>query len=431
MEKVKFSPAAFGGEVHIPPSKSFAHRALICSALSGGNVKVNNISTSSDMEATGNFIRALSMNVIPDGKGNVSIEGELKIPGDPITVDCIESGSTLRFIIPIMAALGVSCTFVGRGLLPTRPIGVYSELLPSHGVSFEGNGLPCKISGKLTSGDFSLPGNISSQFISGLMFALPLLEGDSRIIITTELESESYIDITISVLQKYGINIERTDYGYFVKGNQKYKAVDQTVEGDWSQAAFYMNLGAFSKDPIRVRGLDKNSVQGDRKCLEVYGKLGVKAEFEGDVLLISNPAATYDSCGLKAAEVSVTDIPDMVPALAVCMAMAEGESRITDAARLRIKESDRLKAITEAINAIGGKVTELPEGLIIEGVGRFTAGEVQGCNDHRIVMAVSTAAARAEGDIVSTDPHSINKSYPEYFEHYNSLGGKANVINMG
>ena len=431
MEKVKFSPAVFGGEVHIPPSKSFAHRALICSALSGGNVKVNNISTSRDMEATGNFIRALGMDVVPDGKGNVTIEGGMKLPEEPITVDCIESGSTLRFIIPIMAALGVSCTFVGSGLLPSRPIGVYSELLPVHGVSFEGNGLPCTIKGKLSPGDFSLPGNISSQFISGLMFALPLIDGDSRIIITTELESESYIDITISVLQKYGINIERTDYGYFVKGDQKYKAVDHTVEGDWSQAAFYMNLGAFSKEPIRVHGLDPHSVQGDRKCMEVYGKLGVRAEFEGDVITISNPAVTHESCGLKATEVSVTDIPDMVPALAVCMAMAEGESRITDAARLRIKESDRLKAITEAINAIGGKVTELPEGLIIKGVSHFTSGEVKGCNDHRIVMAVSTAAARAQGDIVSTDPHSINKSYPEYFEHYNSLGGKANVINMG
>ena len=431
MEKLKLSPAVFGGEVTIPPSKSFAHRALICAALSGGNSNIYNISLSRDIIATVDFLSILGMKLVPEGQANAKVCGQMKLPKGEVFLNCIESGSTLRFLIPVMAALGISCTFSGSGLLPQRPVGVYRELLPAHGVSFEGEGLPCRIKGKLTGGDFCLPGNISSQFISGLMFALPLLEEDSKIILTTKAESKSYIDITVSVLKDFGILIEKTDYGWFVKGGQKYKATDYTVEGDWSQAVFFMNLGAFSKDKIRIRGLNPDSLQGDRKCLEIYRKMGVKAVFEGDVLVVNNPTADEDHCGLKALEISAADITDMIPALSVVLAVAEGESLIRDAGRLRIKESDRLSAISNAINAMGGKATELAEGLVIEGCKVFAGGEVNGCNDHRIVMAAATAAARVMGDIVVTDPYSINKSYPNFYKDYNNLGGKANVINLG
>lgn len=423
MEKAKFAPSDFNGKISIPPSKSFAHRAMICAALCGGDVRIDNIASSRDMEATENFLAAVGIEVMPTENG-IRLSGGLKIPEAPVAVNCIESGSTLRFVIPVMAALGIETEFVGEGRLPSRPIGIYSALLPEHGVEFTGEGLPCKIKGKLKSGDYYVPGNISSQFITGLMLALPLLEGDSRIIITTQIESQGYLDITVGVLAAYGVLIERTDYGYLVKGNQRYKRHDYTVEGDWSQAAFFFNLAALSGGEISISGLNENSLQGDRSCVDLYSRIGVRCRFEAGELIVNGGE-------LHALDVSASEIPDMVPALAVCLAVSDGKSTIYDAGRLRIKESDRLSAVANMISGLGGRISEEGDSLVIHGVPMFRGGTVDGCNDHRIVMAAATAAAKSAGDIVVSDAMSVNKSYPDFYRDYNSIGGKADVVGLG
>ena len=237
MAEVTFRPAKVAGDVQIPPSKSAAHRALLCAALCETACTVSPIDASADMQATLNGIRAMGRTAdFADGAVRIA-PGTL--PTEPVTVDCGESGSTLRFLIPIFAALGIPATFVGHGRLPERPIGVYTDLLPRHGISVETKGgLPLQIAGKLTAGEYRLPGNISSQFITGLLFALPLLEADSTIELTTELESKGYIDLTLGVLRRFGIKILETETGWAVPGGQKYMGTNCTVEGDWSQAAF-------------------------------------------------------------------------------------------------------------------------------------------------------------------------------------------------
>ncbi len=428
MADVIFNKAVTGGEIRLPSSKSVAHRAIICASLAKGKSVIYGIDESEDMKATFGFINAVGKKYTYDTTGDYSVltieDNDMKNTTSQIEVDCIESGSTLRFIIPILSALGVSAKFVGSGRLPQRPIGVYNEILT--GVTTHGDGLPFTIDGKLQSGDFRIRGDISSQFITGLLFALPLLDGDSKIILTTELQSESYVDITVDVLKTFGIAIERTDYGYFVNGNQAYKNMEYHVEGDWSHAIFFMVMATFSDEPIRLKGLNMNSKQGDKKCVDLFKEMGLNIKCEDDVLVLAKPVTS-----LKAISVDVGDIPDMVPALTCAMATAEGKSEITNAKRLRIKECDRLSAISNNVNALGGNVEEFDDALHITGVKTLNGGTVSGYNDHRIVMAMSTLRAKCENDISVSDSHSINKSYPKFYEDYKKLGGDCNVVNMG
>lgn len=421
MEKVVFKKAVTGGEITLPPSKSVAHRAMICAALANGNSVIENIDNSKDMIATMNFLKAIGKKICYENKC-LKISGEINI--DETEIDCIESGSTLRFVIPVMAALGVKTKFTGSGRLPQRPIGVYTEILK--GLETRGEGLPFFIDGKLKSGEFSIRGDISSQFISGLLFALPLLEGDSKIILTTKLESESYVNITIDVMAQFGVFVERTDYGYSVKGSQEYKAQNYTVEGDWSQAAFFMSMAAFCENEITLNGLRWKSQQGDKECFEVFRHMFVELNYRNKNFVAKKP-----SLNLQPIEIDVSNIPDMVPALACTLALANGTSKITGARRLRLKESDRLMAISKAINALGGKVSELEDGLIIEGVKTLKGGTVNAYNDHRILMAVSALRAVCTGDIEISDPHCVEKSYPDFYKDYEKLGGIVNVINVG
>lgn len=426
MANIIYQKPVLGGTVNIPPSKSVAHRAVICGALSNSDCTIFNIDKSSDMLATMNFIKAIGKDFEYDYQSKtLKIVGNGQDPfANPTELNCIESGSTLRFVIPVMSALGISTKFTGSGRLPQRPIGLYKDILK--GVNTKGDGLPFYIDGKLESGDFEVRGDISSQFITGLLLALPLLKGDSKIILTSELQSKSYVDITIDVMKDFGVTVTETDFGYEVKGGQAYTAKDYTVEGDWSQTAFFLAMGAFAKNPIRLSGLKKESKQGDKKCLEVFKNMLVKSQFIGEDLVIAKPMGRP-----TAISIDVGDIPDMVPALACVMALADGTSEITNAKRLRIKESDRLNAIANAINALGGEVTELEDGLIIKGVKRLNGTLVEGCNDHRIVMAMSSLTACCVGDIEVTDSHSINKSYPDFYKDYTKLGGGLHGIDLG
>lgn len=419
MNKVIFSKSKIGGEITVPPSKSFAHRSIICAALSGGNCKVFNFTTSKDMEATLNFVTAIGMGY--EVQGNVL--RIFKSRSMAQNVNCMESGSTLRFVLPILGALGISTTLTGHGRLPERPMEVYSNLLPKFGVSMSSSNLPISIDGKLKSGVYEVPGNISSQFITGLLFALPLVDGNSEIHVIGDFQSKSYIDITLSVMKYYGVEILETNYGYKVKGNQQYKSVDYTVEGDWSQTAFFLTMGALSKDYLTIKGLNINSVQGDRKALELYKKIGADIVVGENIQIKKGEIRPFD--------VDAKDIPDVIPTLCACLALANGESLIYNAERLRIKESDRLLSTQKAINAIGGKVEILNDSLKIYGVKEFTSGKVDGYNDHRIVMTVASVMEAVKGDVEVSDPLSVNKSYPLFYEDFEKIGGVANVINMG
>ena len=415
MNNVNVEPSQLNGTVAIPPSKSDVHRAIICGALSRGKCVISPVDLSEDIKATIGCVETLGAKV-NISEGVLTIDGSEMFKGNNYQIFCNESGSLLRFIIPVVSAMGISATFTGAGRLPERPIGIYLDCLPKAGVKCTTkSGLPLTVEGQLQSGEFEIPGNVSSQFITGLLFALPLLKEDSKIILTSPLESVAYVDITINVMKKFGVIIETTDYGYFVKGNQKYIPQNYTTEGDWSNAAFFMTAAAIKGD-ITITGVDKNSAQGDKEIAEILKRFGAKVEFTDNSVRVQKG-------DLKATDIDARQIPDLVPILAVCATFAEGITHITGAERLRIKESDRLSAIANAINKLGGNVIEKPDGLVITGVKSLKGGTVQGVNDHRIVMAMSVATLMATDTVTITDMESIKKSFPNYFEEYNRLGG--------
>ena len=426
-----------GGTLTLPPSKSAAHRALISAALSGGRSVVFPVDHSKDMEATLTAVRALGRHAIFDRDNQCAFFQSGADSASTGEIDCLESGSTLRFLIPIAAAFGGTWRFCGSGRLPQRPLGVYEKLLPEHGVTFQTlsppDSLPLQISGKLTPGLFEVPGNISSQFITGLLFALPLLDADSEIKLTTPLESSGYVDLTISVLHKFGIEIQQTEGGWKIPGGQQYQSRSYMVERDWSQAAFFLSMAALAPngEAITLCGLDPESKQGDRTCVSIFEGFGLKSEWNNRELKVWNPNAQKPFGGLRGQVIDVSQVPDMVPALAVCAALSEGETRIIGASRLRLKESDRLAAMEHAINRLGGHCASDEDSLTIQGVPALTGGRVEGENDHRIVMALAAAALRSQGEIEVTDEQSIQKSYPGFFADFQQLGGDARVVDLG
>ena len=324
-------------------------------------------------------------------------------------IDCIESGSTLRFMIPVAAALGRNVTFVGEGKLPQRPIGEYLRLFKEHNVECKTDGgLPLEISGKLTSGKYEIAGNISSQYITGLLLALPILDGDSEIILTTPLESKPYVDMTVKIMSDYGVNVVETQKGYFIKGNQSY------IQRDYVVVA-----GALFGD-VTLTGLDFNSSQGDKKIVDILRQFSAKVE-------IKNDAVTVHKSLLNGIETDARDIPDMVPSLAVLGAYASGITVIKGAERLRFKESDRIESVVYNLKQLGADVVATSDGMIIKH-SKLCSAELKGYNDHRIVMSMTVAATGTDGESVIDDADSINKSYPAFFDDYNSIGGKVNVV---
>lgn len=397
---VKIENSILNGAVTAPPSKSAAHRALICSFLAGGG-SVFPIINSKDMQATTGVIDALKR-------------------GDS-TLNCIESGSTLRFMIPVAASLGKNVTFTGEGRLPERPVGEYLEILPKHNVKVESNGfLPLSISGKLTNGTYEAAGDVSSQYITGLLLALANVDGDSAVILTTKLQSKPYVDMTVKVMADYGVDVKETEFGYLIHGNQQFKKLDYTVEGDWSQAAFFLVAGAIGGD-ITVNGLDMNSTQGDKEIVNVIRNFG------GNITVDDNEIRCFGG-ELKGTEIDASDIPDLVPIIAVLAAFAKGKTVIKGAERLRYKESDRIESVVQNLKLLGAQVQETTDGMIINGGKKLNSAKLKGFNDHRIVMAFSVAGLYIDGAVEIDDAESINKSYPSFFEDYNRLGGKADVL---
>ncbi len=409
---IKIQPSLLKGTVKIPSSKSYSHRMLICAGLSSGKSVIKGISFSKDIDATISAMNALGAKIEINGD-TATVQG-ISEPSADAVIDCCESGSTLRFIIPISCALGTSSEFHGQGRLPQRPIDIYIRELSQKNIIFEyNNTMPFSLSGKLSSGDFYLEGDVSSQFVTGLLFALPILDGDSKIIMKSHLESKPYADMTIACLRLFGIDITETDYGYFIRGNQKYTPHDCTVEGDYSQAAFFFTANALGNN-IKLENLIPDSVQGDKKILEIIdemcynGKNGRLGFFKADC----------------------SDIPDLVPILAVLGSFGSEKSVIFNAKRLKIKESDRLLAISSVLNNIGGKITALDDGLIIEPVENFKGGEIDSFGDHRIVMCGAIASTRSENPVIIRGADAVKKSYPDFFGDFRKLGGKFNVINL-
>lgn len=423
MNTVIISPQKLSGTIKAPPSKSDSHRAIICAALSNGISKIKPIYLSDDIKATINAILSLGA-IIELRENEIIVNGQNTFSKQNITINCLESASTLRFLIPIAAAGGINTIFSGTGNLPARPIGPYLDCLPKFGVDCQSNhGLPLRISGKLQPGSFKIPGNISSQFISGLLLSLPLLNDNSTIKLTTPLESYAYVDMTISTMKKFGVDIEKSDSGYIIPGNQYYSPCDYFIEGDYSQAAFFIAAGSIGA-PIKITGLRKNSIQGDIKAIEIFKKFGSNIKWEHNNLVITPK-------NLNGIKIDASQVPDLIPILAVTACFANGTTEIVNASRLRIKECDRLKAISDSLNSLGANIIEKPDGLIIKGINKLKSGTVDSFNDHRITMALSIAAIMANGTIKITNAQSINKSYPSFFYDYNMLGGKANCHQYG
>ena len=377
-------------------SKSDAHRALICAALSENKCEVIMNTTSNDIEAT-----KICLKNIMCGKKELY---------------CGESGSTFRFLIPVAAALGMEAHFYPEGRLPERPLSPLYEELQKHGCILSAQGsVPFMVKGKLEPGTYEIPGNVSSQFISGLLFALPLLEGDSVIKVSGNIQSEDYIKMTIDTMKKFGVNIKRTDYGYKIKGSQKYISPEiYNVEGDWSNAAFFLTAGAFVEEGVTVSGLNIDSVQGDKKIVDILKEFGAEVKIEDNSVIV-RPG------NLKGIDIDASQIPDMVPALSILAVRAFGKTNIYNAGRLRIKESDRLKTIRETIKNLGGEIVELSDGLIINGTGTVDVGTVSSNNDHRIAMMASIASLICENKVFIKEADAVNKSYPDFFKHMHMI----------
>ncbi|WP_346917105.1 3-phosphoshikimate 1-carboxyvinyltransferase [Clostridium sp.] len=424
MDKIIIKPKLLKGNIVVPPSKSLGHRGIIAAALSRGISKVDNIQLSKDIEATMDIMKELGAVLNTEGH-SLHIDGSNMFSyKKSLDLKCNESGSTLRFLIPLALTKNEDYVFHGEGKLISRPLEPYYEIFEEKGIKYstEEGVLPLKVSGKLTSGTYRVRGDISSQFITGLLFSLPLLEGNSKIELTTKLESKGYIDLTLEVLKDFGIEIENNNYKEFsIRGAQRYHSRDYYIEGDYSQGAFFLVAGALGSSII-CSGLNKNSLQGDKVILDILETMGCSID-ESEEGIKVNPSRT------KGVEIDVSNCPDLVPILTVLASLSEGETRIINAKRLRIKECDRLHAITAELNKLGANIIELEDSLIISGVSELKGGEVNSHNDHRIVMALAIAATRAKGEVIINNPSAVEKSYPNFFKDYIKLGGKCDGLN--
>ena len=410
-----------------PSSKSMGHREIICAGLAAGTSIIDNISMSKDIEATMRCLKAINVAVdeIPSmiaGRKALQISGTGHPMAAADSVDCGESGSTLRFFLPLGANLNCPLTFTGHGKLVSRPLQAYYDIFDEKFIQyFNDNGnLPVTVNGRLTPGTYKLPGDVSSQFVSGLLFALPLLNGDSVIEITSPLESSAYVDMTISCLAKFGIKVEN-EGGlhrlYLVPGKQHYQALDSQVEGDWSQAAFWTLGGSLGKG-ITCQGVNVKSLQGDQAVVDIMERMGA-------AISQTENSVTVNGGATKATLIDAANCPDIIPVLTVLAAVSEGTTKIINAGRLRIKECDRVAAMTRELNKMGAAITEEPEGLTIVGKPEGLKGGVQvdAWNDHRIAMSLAIAAQKCAEPIILTGAESVAKSYPTFWEDYKSVGG--------
>lgn len=408
---ITITPGKLSGAVTPPPSKSQAHRLLIAAALADGESVISNVAFSQDIEATLNCLDNLGAQFARDGS-TVTVRGMGANAMSPLRrmayprLDCGESGSTLRFLIPVALAVRGGGIFTGRGRLMERPLKPYFDLFDEKGIFHERKDGVLTVTGMLTPGEYRLPGDVSSQFVTGLLYALPLLEGDSEIILTSPLESRGYVDMTLEALGQFGVSVEAWENGWHIPGGQLYQPRSLTVEGDWSQAGFWY-AAQFLGSAVEVGGMDPGSTQGDAIIQTQAEELGL-------------------DLGAIALELDVSNCPDLAPPLAAMAALRAGQTtRLTNAARLRVKESDRLSSVTQVLGALGADVTEGPDFLEIRGRETLTGGvTVDSFNDHRVAMMAAIAATRCQEPVTITEAECVAKSYPDFWEEYERLGGK-------
>jgi 3-phosphoshikimate 1-carboxyvinyltransferase len=416
---VTIKPSTLNGVVDVVSSKSLSHRYVIAAGLAKGTSIVYNVLDSEDLSATKKALENL----------NVKFEGEKIISSGYKLLNqdvfCNESGSTLRFMIPIYMLQKEKAVFHGQGRLIDRPIGVYETIFKEKNLGFryleETHYLPLEVQGKLEGGHYPVLGNISSQFVSGLLFALPLAKKDSDIELLTALSSKGYVDMTLDTLEKFGITYEWKENHIYIKGKQEYQPKILTVEGDFSQAAFWMVAGTINQHqlPLQLRHLDPNSKQGDRIVVDIIAKMGGYLYFQRDLKqYVVYPRQT------KAITIDVDPNPDLGPILMVLAALSEGETHFINCKRLKIKESDRLQAMYEILTQLGVEMKITDDEAWIKGQKSFKGNlTLDSYNDHRIAMAIAIASLRADGDITITNSECVSKSYPTFFEVFKSLGG--------
>ena len=400
-------------EVRAISSKSEAHRALICASIADAPCFIECNDTNADINATAACLCALGATITreKDGFAVAPIES----PRSSAALDCNESGSTLRFLLPLAASLGAECDFVMRGRLSERPLSPLYELMADNGVTLTPQGSnPLKIKGKLGAGHYSLAANVSSQYISGLLFALSVADGESTLTLCGKVESAPYIFMTVNTLISFGANVQFDNLTntFKIKGRSRLCAPTRfKVGGDWSNAAFFFVAGAIGKEPVTVSGLDKDSAQGDRAVLDVLGRMGARIT-HGDGGITVHPST------LQATSIDASDIPDLVPILAVAASVAHGKTKIFGAARLRLKESDRIESVCSTLNALGASIRPTDDGMIIEGVDSLRGGEVDSFNDHRIAMSAAIASLVCTDAVTVSRFEAINKSYPTFADNF-------------
>ena len=407
---VTIHPKRLAGAVTPPPSKSMAHRFILCAALTKGRSVIHSVALSQDILATLGCIQALGARWEQGAEGALIITGRggKPCPASLPAFDCGESGSTLRFLIPIALAAAGGGVFTGRGRLMERPLKPYFHLFAEKGIACEQRDGVLTLRGSLPAGDYAIPGNVSSQFLTGLLLALPLAEGESRIMLTTPLESRDYVAMTVDVMTRFGAKVRQEGETFFVSGGG-YQSREDTVEADWSQGAFWYAAN-FLDNPVDIRGLEPASLQGDRAVAAHYWALARPGD----------------------AELDVSQCPDLLPPLALMAALRVGTCCLVNAARLRLKESDRLAAVTVTLNALGAQVEEHPDSLTIHGVEALKGNvTLDSCNDHRIAMMAAIAATKCAGPVSLTGAECVNKSYPDFWDHYRMLGGELDVLVSG
>ena len=405
------------GGVTPPPSKSQAHRLLICAALGTESCSVVCSSVNDDIMATMRCLNAIGAK-ITFSSGIFDVQPLDLIKGG--TLDCGESGSTLRFLMSVAAVLGADATFTGAGKLPQRPMGALTDVLSGHGISFECHSeheLPVTCRGTLKGGAFTLPGNVSSQYLTGLLFALPLAAEDSVIKVTGGLTSASYIDMTIDALRVAGIAVERRNNIFSIKGGQQYRMPRRVVvEGDWSSAAFWAVAGVIGKQPLTIEGMNTGTLQGDSAIIDHLRSMGAFIETAAGKV-VAMPSHLFGT------ELDCMDTPDLVPILSVAAAMAQGTTTFTNVGRLRFKESDRLAAMKSVLASFGIDSTVGEDTFTVYGGEPKAVAPANSFGDHRIAMSAAVLATVAKGITTITGSECVAKSYPAFFEDFAALGG--------
>lgn len=421
---VKIIRPPTGGSIRAIPSKSQVHRLLICAALADFSTYIGCDETSADIDATAGCLVSLGASVMNDGAGFEVEPIPLPVQSGIITQNCFESGSTLRFMLPLCCALGASAEFIMSGRLPERPMGPLLEQLTPHGCSIVKSAGSLCCGGKLEGGVFTLPGDISSQFISGLLLALPRVYNDSVIKVEGRVESLSYIDMTMETLGLFGIKTGREGNRYMISGGQRYRSPGTVAaEGDWSNAAFWLCAGAIggADGGITCTGLNSGSRQGDKAIVQILKRFGARVECR-------DGSVTAAPGKLRGTRIDAGDIPDLIPVLSVVAAVAEGETEIYNAGRLRMKESNRLRTTAQTLRNLGADISETEDGLRIRGVSALRGGTVASFGDHRIAMTAAVASAVCKDPVTISGAEAVKKSYPAFFRDFMSLGGEADFV---